>query len=188
MRREAIYHLEFTAMRDCLAISKGQRLAFSGVFEQTDRWTQPNGRIYATACLQAVEHDGVLIAPHLWVHHAEPIKNQRPQFGERVQLTALVREYLRRLKLPNERGDLTELSYSLDRPDQVVFPGRQAAAGPPPAVAAVPVILQCPAIKAPATIAEKIQAVQRLAEQISWTDLEQLVQVLRPRAAAQQAA
>lgn len=174
-------------MRDCLATFKGQRLAFSGVFEQTDRWTQPNGRVYATACLQAVEHGGALIAPHLWVHHAEPIKNQRPQFGERVQFTALVREYLKRLKLPNDKGDMTELSYSLDRPDQVVFPGRLAAAIPPPPVP-VPIIVQCPAAKSPATIAEKIQAVQRLAEQIGWADLEQLVQVLRPRADAQRAA
>lgn len=52
MRREAI-HPESSAMRDCLATFKGQRLAFSGVFDQTDRWTQRHPRLNRRGRIEA---------------------------------------------------------------------------------------------------------------------------------------
>ena len=78
-----------------LAPYKNRRIRITGLYGQSDRWTDhANHREYRTVCLVKPEDEhGNLLADHVWIHHADPIMGLKPAYPERITLTGLVSEY-----------------------------------------------------------------------------------------------
>ena len=73
---------------------------------------------YQTVCIQMPEHKGELLASHVWVHHAQKIKEVKPDKGEKIRFTAMVRDYKK----------MSATDYCLDIPEDVHLPDREAIA------------------------------------------------------------
>lgn len=107
----------------------GKRIKVCGALSDwrpfSDRFTQ---RDHVGVCLQSPEHDGEVLATHVWVGHADSIKEAGFEPGERVSFTAIVKEY-------PKNGDGRYLKdYMLDYPQEVHWPDREAPALRIPAV------------------------------------------------------
>lgn len=107
----------------------GKRITVSGALSDwrpfSDRFTQ---RPHVGVCLQSPEHEGEVLATHVWVGHADSIKEAGFEPGERVSFTAVVKEY-------PKNGDGRYLKdYMLDYPQEVHWPDREAPALRIPAV------------------------------------------------------
>lgn len=112
----------------------GARVKVSGHYLKSDLFTDFSvKREYPTVCLQDVFIDDrqAGCTEHVWVHHAEAVKAEKPEYGELIAFTAVVKEYEKRID-----GKPVK-SYYLDRPQDITFPDRQLVSFRPMPPAAV---------------------------------------------------
>lgn len=111
----------------------GRQIKVSGAVSEwrhlADRTTQ---RLHVAVCLQQPEYDGEVLATHVWVGHAEAIKEARVEPNERVSFVATVKEYSK-----NGTGRYLK-DYMLDNPQDIHWPDREALALKIPAPKALP--------------------------------------------------
>ena len=98
-----------------------KRILVSGLYSRHDLWTdQHTRREYRTVCLTRVEdQSGNMLADHVWIHRANKLLEYKPQYGERITLTALVIQY------KDKEGIV---KYHLDVPEEVDWPDRNGIA------------------------------------------------------------
>jgi hypothetical protein len=107
--------------RVALADYQDQRIEITGIFDKFSLLSLEY-RDVKTALLQDVYAvlDGKEIdIGHIWLQGAEPLKNLDLVFGDRVKCSCRVKQYKKRLDVPNEVGLMQEIKYSLCFPTDV---------------------------------------------------------------------
>lgn len=184
--------LEETAVTDRpkLAPYKGRRIHVSGLVDGSDNWHDwKTHRNYRTMCLVDVEVDGALVADHVWLHRVdEVLAKVKPTKGERIRVSALVKEYTKTLPEADENGRRTIKSYFLDHPEDVTLPDRRRFVldrppepEPQPEPKSKPERQPQPLPSPRLGIGEIIGQLKRIADQIGWDDLAAIMKAVRPK-------
>jgi hypothetical protein len=158
-----------------LAQWEGKRITFRGTLGGWRPWSQSHGREYRRAILKNVEKDGELIANYLSVVKAEAIQEVRPEMGDLVELSGLVRSYR------NNDGGGTD--FCIHNPADVRLVNAPAQAIPDPRpVVPKPVPPPTPP-PAPTPSRDLLAAIRPARDFLKLTDSERAVEVLQAAAA-----
>lgn len=169
---------------------KDRRIHVSGLVDANDNWHDwKTHRNYRTMCLVDVEVDGALVADHVWLHRVDDVFDQvKPRKGDRIRVSALVKEYTKVLPEADENGRRTIKSYFLDHPEDVTLPDRRRFVHdrppepePQPKSEPKPEQQPPPSPTGRLSFEEVIGQLKRIAGQIGWDDLAAIMKAVRPK-------
>lgn len=166
--------------RAVLADHVEDRVTVTGMFDKFSLCV--NGlRQWRTALLQDVfvliEGKDIDLG-HMWVQHADPLKNLDLVYGDRLQCNCRVTAYKKRLRVPNKDGLMVIESYSLAWPTDIEIINRALRQDDPlaPPPAAQPVPGQPPATSQMSLLRELKDFALRAG---GWDDLQAMIDLLR---------
>jgi hypothetical protein len=108
--------------RELLADYVDKRITIAGMYDKLDSF-DTGVRRWKTALLQDVfaEVEGKEIdLGHLWVQHAEPLRDANLKYGDRVKMNCRVGKYQKRLRTPDGKtGLMMVTAYNVSWPTEV---------------------------------------------------------------------
>lgn len=165
--------------RAALADYLDERVDITGMF---DRFSlQVTGiKQWRTALLQDVyaEVEGKQIdLGHVWVQHADPLKQHDLAYGDRIKCNCRVTAYKKHLRVPNEDGLMVVEKYSLSWPTEVEVISQASRPSEPSATSTL-AASEPQQEELPSPISLLVELKQLAAKAGGWSNLRQLIDLL----------
>lgn len=116
---------DFDQSRECLAAVINKRISVEGYFVKMGRYYDRHAQAWLSrAVFKDVRYNGHLIE-HIGLTNGDKLDRHNPKPGELVHFSARVKSYNKRLPQVNSHALMIKTTYTLELPEQFVFPERE---------------------------------------------------------------